>query len=166
MVVLALAVLLAGCAGGPSDEANTSDDDPDEADGRCDSRSAKQQGQSGAQMVCQNVQGEGLEEQTFDCPDPTRSAVRVATNMTSGSVTVRVRDAGGSVVFEETYAETGPANDSARIGEGQAGSWLVEGERDASFQGSYALQVACAAEDGGSDGRSMWLPGLAVARSR
>lgn len=164
--MIALAVLAAGCAGGPQDGDNTTDDadDPQESEGRCESRSARQQGQSGAQVVCQNVRGQGVEEQAFDCPDPTRSAVRVATNTTAGSVSIRVTDAGGSVVFEETYEQTGPNNDSARIGDGQAGSWTVEGERDASFEGSFALQVACATEGGG--GRSLWLGGLDVGVER
>lgn len=146
-MLLALTVLVAGCAGDNGESPDSGDGAQDAPTG-CQSRAGQTQNQSGAQIACANVRGANTTEQPFDCPDPSRSAVGVAWNMTSGSLTVRVADAGGATLFEETYQETGTGNDSARINEGEAGEWTLVAERDASFDGSLRAQAVCAVPDG------------------
>lgn len=142
-MLLALTVLVAGCAGDEGQSGDDGDGSADEPTG-CQSRAGQTQNQSGAQIACANVRGANTTEQPFDCPDPSQSAVGVAWNMTAGALTVRVADAGGETLFEQTYQETGTGNDSARINEGEAGEWTLVAERDANFDGSLRTQAVCA----------------------
>lgn len=151
-VLLAAAlVLVAGCAG-PEDESESTDGTDDAASEACRTASGAGQNESGAQMLCQDASGAGTAAESFDCSVPERSAVRVATNMTAGSVTITLTGASGQTLFERAYDETGRTNDSAVIGEGEAGEWTLTGERSASFKGSFAAQAACAQEGSGGPG--------------
>lgn len=148
VLFLTLSVLFAGCTSPQQTDANDTDGDQAEdtasSNPRCQSRSRETQRGSQAQMVCQNVSGAGTQTERFQCDNPNQSALRVATNLTDGAVTIRVLDGVNTTVFEKTYDTPGGENESARINDGETGPWDVVAERTDAFQGSYAVGVACA----------------------
>lgn len=140
----AFALALAGCTG---DEGETGAPEPGtDAETGCDTRSGAQRGQTFATVLCEGVEGAALAAQSFDCQDPSRSEVRVGDQLTEGSYTVRVEDGANETIFQRTYDEAGRSNDTATLTDGEPGNWTVTAERDASFAGSFGVQVACAGE--------------------
>lgn len=151
VVLLALVVLFAGCTGDDGDAGDDTDQTQDAPTG-CRSQAGQAEGQSGAQIACANVRGTNTTDQAFPCPDPSQSAVGVAWNMTSGTLTIRVIDDTGAAVFEESYQQAGKGNDSARINQGETGNWTLTAEQDTAFDGSFRAQAVCSAPQSSEQG--------------
>lgn len=141
-VALLLPALVAGCAGPDDSDVNRSAQE--QAARNCNASSGSTLRTSGVEMACQNVSVGGKMQEDFQCENPDQSAIRVATNMTAGTLTVRALDAGQETLFERTYEQRGPFNETERIDSGRAGSWVLEAVRGEDFEGSFGAQIACA----------------------
>lgn len=89
----------------------------------------------------------GSHQATADCDKA--GTFHWSANVGSGSVTVRVRDAAGNLVFDETTAGPGQTANSKPVS-GPAGTWTMHVERKASSQygmsmwsGQYAAYLDC-----------------------
>lgn len=144
VLLVAVTVLTAGCA---LYEGSSGEDPPPEGvrqGEECNVEPVQDDRSSGAQVSCLNAQGGDRHEQTFDCPDPSRSAVSLAANLSAGSLTIAVQDADTSVVFRESYDQQGEFEDKQDIDEGTAGEWVLTVDRSEGLEGAFGIRAACA----------------------
>lgn len=117
----------------------------DETQTGCNAQTGQQQGQDVARIVCRGVEGADKTEQAFRCSTPSEASVNVQTQMSSGSVTVRLVDDNGSTVYEEQFS--GETQEQVDVTGEAAGQWTLSGTRDADYAGDYGVQVSCPIED-------------------
>jgi len=139
---LALLVAFAALAGCADDEDDQATEQVQQAE-KCQTETSSDDHSSGGQIACRNAVGPDTHGRAFPCEDPSRSAVSLAGDLASGSITVKVRDDNETVVFQETYGSEDGLDDSQDIDEGAAGEWTLIVARSETMEGDFGVRAAC-----------------------
>lgn len=107
----------------------------------CNSQAGQRQGHDVARIVCRGVEGSDTTQQAFPCSTPGEAKIGVQTQLSSGSVTVRLTQADGSTIYEETFS--GENREQVNLTGQAAGEWQLSGTRDQAYAGDYVAQATC-----------------------